>query len=126
MTRPNSTRRSNTASAPRMTQPEGRTTKRYVYAAEPWNGDDAWALFEASARGDQSAVQELLTKEPRLVNAQFWYRFPIHMAVFGGHREIVQLLLDHGADPGQSRATYDSWDKLLLAARDRGLRSIES
>src|SRR5262249_35558408 len=39
---------------------------------------------------------------------------------------IVRLLLDRGADPGQSRFTYNSWDKLLLCARERGHRQIES
>src|SRR5262249_12592583 len=42
------------------------------------------------------------------------------------HTEIVKLLLERNADPGQSRYTYDSWDKLLLCARQRGHRQIES
>ena len=71
-------------------------------------------------------VKALLAKDRRLVNAQYWYQFPIHMAVFAGHAEIVELLLDQGADPGQSRYTYNSWDKLLLCARERGYRQIES
>ena len=35
--------------------------------------------------------------------------FPIHMAVREGHAEVVQLPLQAGADPSQSRYTYDSW-----------------
>jgi uncharacterized protein len=112
--------------APRMTQPEAMKTKRYVCGVEPLNGQKAWALFEASAAGDARKVKALLAKDRRLVNAQHWYQFPIHMAVRRGHAEIVQLLLDRGADPGQSRFTYNSWDKLLLAARDRGHRKVES
>jgi ankyrin repeat protein len=46
--------------------------------------------------------------------------------VSAGHTEIVKLLLERGADPGQSRYTYNSWDKLLLCARERGNRQIES
>jgi hypothetical protein len=45
--------------------------------------------------------------------------------MFAGNAEIVKLLLDQGADPGQSIYTYDSWDKLLLGARERGYRAIE-
>ena len=54
-------------------------------------------------RGDVPKVKALLAKDRRLVNAQYWYQFPIHMAVRAGHAEIVKLLLDQGADPGQSR-----------------------
>src|SRR5262245_35537150 len=100
--------------APRMTQPEAMKTKTYVCGVEKLNGYDAWALFEACAAGHVPKVKALLGKDRRLVNAQFWYQFPIHMALFAGNAEIVKLLLKHGADPGQSIYTYNSWDKLLL------------
>ena len=87
----------------RMTQPEEMKTNAYVYGVEKLNGHDAWALFKACAAGDMPKVKALLAKDRRLVNAQFWYQFPIHMAVREGHAEIVKLLLDQGADPGQSR-----------------------
>jgi len=109
-----------------MTQPEEMKTKFYVYGVEKLNGYDAWALFEACAAGDVPKVKSLLAKDRRLVNAQFWYQFPIHMAVREGHAQLVKLLLDHGADPGQSRYTYNSWDKLLLCAKERGYRQVES
>ena len=109
-----------------MTQPEAMKTKTYVYGVETLNGYDAWALFKACAPGDMPKVKGLLAKDRRLVNAQFWYQFPIHMAVREGHAEIVKLLLDQGADPGQSIFTYNSWDKLLLSARERGHRQVES
>ena len=109
-----------------MTQPQEMKTKTYVYGVEKLNGYDAWALFEACAFGDMPKVKTLLTKDPRLVNAQYWYQFPIHLAVFAGNADIVKYLLDHGADPGQSVYTYNSWDKLLLAAKVRGLHQIEA
>jgi ankyrin repeat protein len=109
-----------------MTQPEAMKTKTYVYGVEKLSGYDAWALFEACALGDEPKVRSLLAKNPRLVNAQFWYQFPIHMAVRAGHADIVDLLLDRGADPGQSRFTYNSWDKLLQYAKERGQRQVES
>jgi hypothetical protein len=91
----------------RLTQPEEMKTAAYLYGVEKLNGYDAWALFKACAMGDEPKVQALVAKDRRLVNAQFWYQFPIHMAVRAGHAEIVQLLLDQGADPGQSRFTYN-------------------
>jgi ankyrin repeat protein len=109
-----------------MTQPEEMKTTAYVYGVEKLNGYDAWALFKACAAGDMPRVKALVAKDRRLVNTQFWYQFPIHMAVRAGHAEIVQLLLDRGADPGQSRFTYNSWDKLLQCASERGHRQVES
>jgi ankyrin repeat protein len=109
-----------------LTQPREMKTTTYLYGVEMLDGNDAWALFEASAMGDVSKVKSLLAKDRRLANAQHWYQFPIHFAVFGGHSDVVRLLLDHGADPGQSLYTYYSWDKLLHAARLREHRQIES
>lgn len=109
-----------------MAQPEEMRTKTYLYGVEKLNGYEAWALFKACARGDAPKVKALLAKDRRLVNAQYWYQFPIHMAVREGHAEIVKLLLDRGADPGQSRYTYNSWDKLLLIAKECGHREVES
>src|SRR4051812_13485678 len=96
-------------SPPSMTQPETMKTEAYVYGVEKLNGHDAWALFEACAVDDARKVKALLDKARRLVNAQHWYQFPIHMAVFAGNAEIVKLLLEQGGGPGQSVYTYNSW-----------------
>jgi ankyrin repeat protein len=109
-----------------MTQPPAMRTKAYVSGIETVNGNDAWALFAACAVGDVPTARALVAKDRRLVNAQYWYRFPIHMAVFAGNAELVELLLEQGADPGQSVYTYDSWDKLLRGAPERGNRPIEA
>src|SRR5690242_20292643 len=109
----------------RMTQPEEMKTTAYVYGVEKLNGNDAWALFRACASRDLPKVRALVAKDRRLVNAQYWYQFPIHLAVRAGDADVVQLLLDQGADPGQSRYTYNSWDKLLHCAGERGYRQVE-
>jgi ankyrin repeat protein len=100
-------------------------TKTYTYGVEVLDEDDVWALFAAATHGDVPRVIALLAKNPRLVNAQCAYQFPIHRAVEAGHTEVVRILLERGADPGQSRYTYDSWDKLLLSARERQHSDIE-
>lgn len=105
-------------------QPESMGTDQYQYGVERVNGHDAWALFCACALGDLARVRALLDRDPQLVNAQHWYQFPLHMAVRQGHIEVVQLLLTAGADPGQSRFTYNSWDKLLRLAQERGYQEI--
>jgi len=109
-----------------MTQPESMKTKTYVCGVDKLNGNDAWAMFKACAGGDMVTVRQLLTKDSRLVNAQFWYQLPIHFAVRDGNAELVKLLLDQGADPGQSVFTYNSWPKLLLIAQERGYCDVES
>jgi hypothetical protein len=54
----------------RMSQPEALKTNAYVGGVEKVNGHNAWAA--------------LLAKDRRLVNAQIYYQFPIHMAVREG------------------------------------------
>lgn len=100
-------------------------TKTYTYGVEILDEDDVWAIFDASSDGDVPKVHALLEKDKRLVNAQSWYQFPLHRAVEAGHVEVVRILLENGADPGQSRYTYDSWDKLLLSARQNQHKDIE-
>ncbi|MSR83136.1 MAG: hypothetical protein EXS58_09460 [Candidatus Latescibacteria bacterium] len=108
----------------KLLQPESMRTDQYQYGIERVNGHDAWALFCACAAGDLARVRALLNRDPRLANAQHWYQFPMHMAVRQGHTEVVQILLETGADPGQSRFTYNSWDKLLRIAEERGYREL--
>src|SRR5262245_23859289 len=107
-----------------LTQPQEMMTKRYVYGVDVLDGNDAWAMFEAAAAGDSARIKTLLAKDARLVNAQYCYEFPLHMAVRQGHADVARQLLAAGADPGQSRYTYSSWPGLIQMARDRGHSSI--
>ena len=56
-------------------------------------------IFEAAATGTQDRVEQLLHKDPSILNcysADGWT--PLHLAVFFGRINIVHLLLNRGAE----------------------------
>ena len=63
-------------------------------------------LFEAAKTGDIEHIRELLASDGRLANASGYIRtslwgsdaLPLHVAVMHGRKDIVDLLLAHGAD----------------------------
>ncbi|MBI1746828.1 MAG: ankyrin repeat domain-containing protein [Acidobacteria bacterium] len=57
------------------------------------------SLFEAAAVGHQERVTALLNEQPGLINSQAADGFTaLGLAAFFGHRQVVDLLLTHGAD----------------------------
>jgi ankyrin repeat protein len=108
-----------------LTKPDAMNTEHYIYGTEVVNGHDAWALFNASASGDLARVQALIDRDPALVHAQYWYQFPLHFAAKEGHANVVQYLLEHGAELGKSRYMYNSWNKLLVEVNLRGHQSVK-
>ena len=108
-----------------LTQPDSMNTEQYIYGTEVINGHDAWALFNACAAGDLLRVQTLIDRDPALVNAQYWYQFPLHMAAKEGHTDVVQYLLEHGAELGKSRYLYNAWPKLLEELDRRGHQAVK-
>ena len=47
-----------------MTQPTEMKTQTYVYGVDVPDGDDAWAMFEASTAGDISQVKVAAEERP--------------------------------------------------------------
>jgi ankyrin repeat protein len=57
------------------------------------------SIYDACAAGDRARVQELLAEDPRLIGfASHDGWTPLHLASFFGHANVVEFLLDHGAD----------------------------
>lgn len=78
------------------------------------------------ANGDAAATRAALASAPELVNERGPHPFwggrpqPLHVAIENGRDEIVEILLDAGADVNGTNGDYDHWSPLMLAVhRDR-------
>jgi ankyrin repeat protein len=86
-------------------------------------------LFEATALGKAERVRDLLAENPSLATTYShdgWT--PLHLASFFGHREVVDLLLEHGA-PIDARSKSERFARdntpLHAAAANRQTRVAE-
>jgi len=84
-------------------------------------GNVIWSTLIAAEAGDLTALRQLLALDPRLAKAEYWYTPAIHFATRRGHFEVVQLLLEAGADPEQNGLNDRN---LIEMARERGLEKI--
>ena len=108
-----------------MYQPEPLKSDEF----QPWSrgrGTDVWAMLLACADGDLSAVQALIGNDRNLLECEYEYHKPLHFAVRENRREVVEYLLNHGADPMAGGNGYrpaynpgDDWSPLGIA-RERG------
>jgi ankyrin repeat protein len=80
------------------------------------------AIEAAAEGGDLAGVQDLIKKDPSLVNAKEWEDSnPLYLAVFHDHKEVAEFLLTHGANVNAK--TTDSVTPLHIAAQ-RGNQEI--
>lgn len=101
-----------------ITQPDMLKTDDFLPACGG-KGNDVWSLMTACMNGEIQMVQGLLKEYPTLVNCSWAYFTPLHFAVREGHTEVVECLLEHGADA--SSITGVSWqDSPFQKAKDRG------
>lgn len=60
----------------------------------------AGPVHEAARDGKLTRVEQLIAKDPKLVNSRDDHAFaPLHWAATNGHTEVLTFLLDHGAEP---------------------------
>ena len=87
--------------------------------------DLAEQLFAAARKGDVTAVKAFLDRGVS-VNAKARYdRTALSFAAHRGHLEVVQLLLERGADPNVKDTFYGS-SALALAASERHLPVVQA
>src|SRR5438093_1359887 len=101
-----------------MIQPESLRSEEY----QIWwrgRGVDVWAMLCAAMKGDLETIRSLVARDPGLVECEYEYFKPIRFAVRENHREVVEFLLDHGAD-----SAYEAGDSLVEIARDRGYTDL--
>ena len=77
----------------------------------------AGKIHDAIAKHDLAALERVLTKEPKQVNARCYPDFdtPLHMAVVAGDPAMVKLLLDAGADPGMRQPGFPGFTPVQRA-----------
>lgn len=85
--------------------------------------EEVWRMFVATRAGDRGAVKALVEQAPALALVEYNYTPPVHFAVREGHVELVEFLLDRGADIA-SYKTYPFGDSLLMMAEDREHRDV--
>ena len=79
--------------------------------------DDVFGMFVAAREGDVAGVTRAVERFPALATVEYNYTPPIHFAVREGHRDIVEFLLERGADPAYR--SYPFQESLLTFAEDR-------
>lgn len=80
------------------------------------------SLFEAAAVGHLDTIKPILSAHPEQVNdyANDGF-FPLALAAFFGHKEVVAYLLDHNADIHQAATNAQRVNALHAASANRHL-----
>jgi ankyrin repeat protein len=71
-------------------------------------------LFAAAAGGDSAGVRALIARKARLDERDAYGRTPLHVAAYGGNREVMRLLVAAGADA--NTLERDRYDIVTIAA----------
>lgn len=93
-----------------------------IFVASHHDPLDFKPIHAAAEEGNLPAVGDLIKKDPRLVGARDWDDLtPLHLAAFHGHKEVVEFLLEHGAEVN---ARTTAWVTPLHFAAQIGNREV--
>lgn len=83
-------------------------------------------LYAAVAKGDTAGVREVLGREPDLVRASRKTPPPLHWAIYHNRPQVVELLLDAGAEIGLRDPDRDATplEYAVVYARRRIIRLL--
>ncbi len=91
------------------------------------DGMTAQRLVDAVNAGDEAEVRRMLAVRPQLAStdlAENDERRALHYAVFARNRDLVRILMQHGADARQGVWPHRSATSPLTIAQERGYREI--
>ena len=80
-------------------------------------------LHYAARIGFRRLVERLIYKHPDQVTHLSQYGTPLHASVFGGHIEVAQLLITHGAEINS--LSDDNWTPLHIASREGHVQVVK-
>jgi len=72
------------------------------------------AILAAAARGDAKRIEALVIKGGKVDVRDAYGRTPLHVAAYGGHHEVMRVLVRAGADP--NTLENDRYDIVTIAA----------
>lgn len=85
---------------------------------------EPFPLHQAVANRDIQAIEELLAVSPEKINQRDWHgNPPLHLAIHLKFHEIVELLLEKGADP--SFKNGGGWNSLDEAIASEQKKTVE-
>lgn len=77
----------------------GLLRERQYHAAAKPEVYDGPEIHQAALAGDLEKIKSMLSQDAKLIGAQDKYgNFPIHLAAFKGHTEVVEFLIVRGAN----------------------------
>lgn len=80
-------------------------------------------LFAAAAAGDAAEVRAQLARKATAGERDAYGRTPLHVAAYGGHQNVMRLLVQAGADPNVLER--DRYDIVTIAAVANDLPTLK-
>jgi ankyrin repeat protein len=80
-------------------------------------------LFAAAASGNTASVKTFIEKKETLDARDSYGRTPLHVAAHGGHRDVMRVLVQAGANP--NALEQDRYDIVTIAAVANDLATLK-
>ncbi len=99
-----------------LAKPRALNTAKFL-PFQKGKGHEIWEMINAAYTGNLDKIKALVKKSPNLVNCEYDYQSPLHLAVINGHDKVAEYLVEQGADIACRNYLYK--DSLVRTATDR-------